>query len=437
MHTSPRYRRVRSSPAPGAPNDRFVRRVRSRSGLGESGFTLVELLISMVILAVVMVAVAGAFYQLMFASSASRQRSVADGLAVTASEQVRSFPYWLVGYSDVSSTDTTPTYCSGGTHVTVPYSTANSPMNNMSTSQTVSGVAYQIQPCAYWITASDSSQDAYKETVVTVLWGPNFKYHYALSSAVYPGAEGQYTTGGEQNFAPGQSGGSGASGPLPTPVANRAAPVAGSTSTIEVDWQPVSYSALVQYRIEYWQGSKPTQPSYVDVGNGASDGTGGIVGTVTGLSPSTSSTPSTYSFDVVALSGLNYSSPSNSVSASTNSTTSTTCTVTGINAVPKSPVIDHQGQPMGWSYITVTVSQSGCNNLTVYYGILGSNGSPTPPLSQVALSGSYTSGSLNGNASQSSWSASTYGFVVYSNGSPTSAGANVTPCVEQGSTGHC
>ena len=415
-----------------------MRRGYLRTDREESGFTLLELLISMVILAVVMVAVAGSFYQLMFASAASRQRSVADGLAVTATEQIRSYPYWLVGYSNVSSTDTTPAYCSTGTHVTVPYTTASTPMNNLAASQTVSGVTYQIQPCVYWINASDSSQYAYKESVVTVRWGPGNKYHYVLSSAIYPGAEGQYSPGGQQNFAPGQNSDSGGSGPLPTPVANGAAAVPGSTSTIQVDWQPVTYSNLVQYRIEYWQGSsKPIQPSYVDVGNGASDGSGGIVGTVTGLSPSTSGSPSTYYFDVVALSGLDYSQASNAVSASTNATGSTTCTVTGINAVPKSPVIDHQGQPVGWSSVTVTVSQSGCSNLTVYYGTLGSNGSPTPPLTQVTLSGSYTSGSLTGSASQSSWSATTYAFVVYNNGSATSAGSNITPCVEHGSTGHC
>ncbi|MGC8513466.1 MAG: fibronectin type III domain-containing protein [Acidimicrobiales bacterium] len=396
----------------------------------EDGFTLVELLVALLILAVVMVALAPAFYDLMKASSSSLQRSVADGMAVAAAEQIRSYPYWEVGYTS----DNTPDYCTGSDPVVV----TASPMDALTNeTKTVSNVTYAIESCVYWATASDGRSAAYKSSVVKVLWGPNKQFSYTLASALYPGAEGLYTTG-QQNFPPGQGDSSGGSGPVPTPVVNSASAVAGSDSEVQVDWQPVTYSSTVQYWIEYWPSADgSTRPAggtdvqQVPVGNGTYDGSNGIFGTVTGLSPGSS-----YYFDVVAQSGTSWSGASApSVSVTTNPTTSTSCQITGILASPQSPVLDHHGQPIGWSSIAVSVGQSNCHNLSVYYGINGSNGHPTAPLTQVLLSGSGAT--LTGSASQSTWSASTYGFVVYDNGTATTAQANVTPCTEQGSSGQC
>ena len=65
----------------------------------ERGFTLVELLIALMVLAIVMVALAPAFYGNLRAASATNYRSTATGLAVAAIEQMRGFPYYSVGYS--------------------------------------------------------------------------------------------------------------------------------------------------------------------------------------------------------------------------------------------------------------------------------------------------------------------------------------------------
>ena len=388
------------------------------------------MLVALLVLSVVMVALAPAFYGLMRASSSSRQRSVADGLAVAAAEQIRSYPYWEVGYTSGE----TPGYCTGSDPVIV----TTSPMDALANqATTVSNVTYAIESCVYWATASDGSSAAYKSSMVKVLWGHDNQFSYLLPSALYPGAEGQYSTG-KQNFPPGQSDSSGGSGVVPTAVVNSAGPVAGSDSDIQVDWQPVTYSSPVQYWIEYWPSrdgsTRPaagTDVQQVPVGNGSSDGSGGIVGAVTGLSPN-----STYYFDVLAESGTSWSGASaQSVSATTNAATSTSCQITGISATPQSPVLNHQGQPIGWASISVSVGQSDCENLAVYYGVNGSNGHPTAPLTQVLLSGSE--GTLTGSASQSTWSAATYGFVVYDNGTATTAQANVTPCTEQGSSGQC
>src|SRR5579863_2939036 len=100
----------------------------------EDGFTLVELLIAMMILAVVLTAIAPAFYGALRSTANTSQRSVADGLAVAAVEQIRSLPYYEVGYFN------TPSTC---TYSTTPVSlTSASPMDSLSTSSTTAGTTY-------------------------------------------------------------------------------------------------------------------------------------------------------------------------------------------------------------------------------------------------------------------------------------------------------
>lgn len=403
-----------------------------RDGPDEAGFTLVEIMFAILILGIIMASAAPAFYGLMRASAASDQRSVADGLAVQASEQVRAYPYYDVGYS---STAGTPSYCnaSGLTPVTLSYS---SPMDALAASNTssVAGTTYTTELCAYWQNASDGSAAAYKQLQVLVLWGPSNQYQYALDSALYPGGQAPYSSPGANNFAPGQTTGSTIPNDPAPPAANSAVAVTGSTSIVQVDWNPVTFSPTPQYQIEYWQGTsttpRPSQPAEVPVGYGTSDGGSGLVGQVSGLSAGTS-----YDFDVVAVSGSQTSPPSNVETVTTNSSSGTNCTLSGINVSPNSPVIDKNGAPVGWSSLSVTVNASNCTDLTVEYGVNSSSGTPQAPLTTVTLSASGAS--WTGTASQSTWSATTYGFVVYSNGTATTLQQNVTPCQEKGGSGHC
>jgi len=420
-----------------------VRDEMGESCRGDDGFTLVEVLVALVILGVIMTALAPAFYGLMRTSANSRQRSVADGLAVTAEEQIRSYPYWEVGYSSGHN----PGGCSAGTPVTV----TSSPMDETQSAQsTVSGVTYSVLSCVYWQDASDQkSTDAYKQSVVQVTWGPSsHPYSYTLTSALYPGAQGSYQ-GGEQNFPPGQNDDSTGAGPPPAPVANSVTPVSNSTA-LQVDWQPVTYSAPVEYTIEFWavlpgttgcirpgsDVSTVSDISTVSVGNGASDGGTGVVSQVTsGVSASTY-----YCVDVFAQSGTQMGQPSTAIGpVETGSGSQVTGCTLSIAASPTSPVVDKNGVPVGWSSFTVTVGETPANCSTVplgvSYGLNGSNGKPSGTLTQLFMSPS--GGGQVGSASQASWSAATYGFVLYSNGAATAYQANVTPCQENGNSGHC
>ncbi len=382
------------------------------------------MVIALLILAIVMAAMAPAFYGMMRASTASDQRSVADGLAVGISEQIRSLPYYQVGFQ------TTPSYCTGTNPVQLSYS---SPMDSFAKQKTVGYTTYNLESCVYWVGAAGGDANAYKETWVEILWGANDNYTYTQTSAIYPGGESSYQAGGEQNFAPSGATTTSSSTPPPTPTANSAAPYSLSpTDTIVVDWQPVTTSGTVQYEVEWWTGAtRPTTPSASPAVNGTTDGGSGLTYNVTALTPGT-----TYYFDVVAVSGTQVSAPSNVVSAATNPVTSTACTVNSIDVTPSSPMVDSSGNPVNFTSLSVAVqATSTCTGLTVEYGVNGPNGQPQSPLTTVALS--YSSGSFVGSATQSTWSATTYGFVVYQNGTPTTAQANVTPCQENPVTGAC
>jgi prepilin-type N-terminal cleavage/methylation domain-containing protein len=411
------------------PISRVVRRQLDQ-GHGEDGFTLMEIIIAILVLGIIMTAAAPAFYGLMRASAASDQRSVADGLAVQATEQIRSYPYYDVGYS------TTPGYCnaSGLTAVLLTYP---SPMDTVATTSTVGGTKYTVQSCVYWQNASDGNIAAYKQLQVLVTWGSG-KYKYSQNSTLYPGAEGPYT-GTDNNYAPGQVTATTVPGIPGAPVAYQNSFTVAISSTIaQIDWSPVSFSPAPQYVIEWWDasGARPTQPATVPVGYGSSDGAGGLIGQVPNLSAA-----HTYDFDVVAVSSSQTkSAASNVVSVTTASPIPTGCTVTGINVAypgsPSSPVIDKNGVPVGWTSLTLTVSASNCTNLTVEYGINSSGGDPQAPLTTVPL---VSGGSWTGSVTQSTWSATTYGFVVYNNGTPwtPTIQQNVTPCQEKGNSGHC
>lgn len=406
----------------------------SRKQLDE-GFTLVELVIALLVLAIVLAAVAPTFYGTMRASSSTDQRSVANGLALAASEQIRSLPYYQIGYTS------TPAFCnqSGSSPVVLTYST---PMSSLATQATVRHTTFQIQSCLYWVAASDGSLQAYKQSVVTILWGNTGQYHYTQTSALYPGGESGYTKPAN-NFTPVTTVPSSGAPPAP-PVANSATPYTTSSTdtttpqtTINVNWNVDNYTNPVQYNVEWWTGSaaRPAQPSLATPKpiSGSPDSTNPTTQLdfqVGALKPGT-----LYYFDVVAVSGGLTSQPSNVVSASTTgSSTPGTCTVYSINVSPAQPLVSGNGTPSNFTSLSVTVqATSVCSGLSVEYGVDDSTGTPQAPLTVVSLS--YNGSVFSGSASQSTWSRTTYGFVVYQNGTPYSplTQQNITICKQNGS----
>ncbi len=416
----------------------------------DEGFTLVELVIALLVLAVIMAAFAPAFYGMMRASAATDQRSVADGAAVAASEQVRSLPYYEVGYSSGK----TPSYCTGSNPVTTDVASPLDTQPNTAVGvtpqgyqQTIQSITYTTQTCIYWVAASDGDTQAYKEADVRVLWGPQGQYSYAQTSAIYPGGESKYSYGGAaDNFTPTTVSGATSPPPTPTAVQSMTAPYQSSPTdttspqtVIQVVWQEPVFTYGVQFQVEYWSGQGAPRPAppvpSTPVINGARDTAADIYSgstlTATGYETQISGlSPGTYwNFDVIALSGSFTAGPSNVVTAQTTGTSTGACAPTSINVAPAQPEVNASGVPQNFSYLTVTVPTTGdCSTTTVAveYGLENKQGVPQAPLTTVSMSASGST--YSGQATQSTWQRSTYGFVVYLNGTATTEQANVTPC---------
>ena len=186
-------------------------------------------------------------HPLLTATGSTNQRSVANGLAVQATEGIRAAPYSQIGYNTMA-----PTNCTAANPVIL---NAATPIVG-STTPTVAGVQYTILTCLYWVNSSAGSTDAqaYKQSIVTVFWtADGISSSVSQTSGIYPGGLGSYTTP-ESNGTGGSGGSGGGSGTTTTTVANGPAPnpptnvtavddTSAPTNTIDVSWTPTTWSS--------------------------------------------------------------------------------------------------------------------------------------------------------------------------------------------------
>ena len=414
----------------------------------EEGFTLVELMVAMLILAIVLTALLPAFFGSMKATTSSDNRSTANGLAVAATEQLRSVPYYQVGYvstpsqcqnpNDPQNPDKTPVVLPSGT--TTPLTAV--------TTKTLSGTTYTTVRCIYWIDSSVSGDTlAYKQTVVTVSWTSNgVPGQTVQTSAIYPGGESAYTSGGQQDFAPSQATSTTTiSGPPLPPINVTANPDPNSNwNTIDVSWQaPVnSPTAPTNYIVEYisvpGNSTCPTPlPSTPAPTQSPPEPASASPLAVT-VSSSTE-----YCFQVVSVAsnGTQSVTPSNVASATTAAPPSTGCAVSSltVNNSNTTVMVDGNGHLVGATGIPLGVSATKqCTNVSVGYTTTGST------INQTTMSGSYPSLSGTAGTSSTVWSVGNHAFVVYvtdSSGLHTYNNGSVQQfvyfCQEKGNSGHC
>src|SRR5262249_19658812 len=128
------------------------------------GFTLVEMMIGLLILGIVLTALAPAFYGALRATASTNQRSVAASLAVTANEQIPSFPYYEGGFQ------TTPTSCPtdapDNSNPVVLASGIPTPLASLSATRRVGSQTYSILRCVYWVNSSATNQTLPNGTAV-------------------------------------------------------------------------------------------------------------------------------------------------------------------------------------------------------------------------------------------------------------------------------
>jgi prepilin-type N-terminal cleavage/methylation domain-containing protein len=434
-------------------------RAASDAGTTERGFTLVELLIALLVLAIVMVALAPAFYGNMRAASATNYRSTATGLAVAAIEQMRGFPYYSVGYSSSANdpqlcqtNNPNPTQDPAVENVPSRYAIldpANAPRHNLYNGPlnpyTPPGgvIPYTITRCIYWVPASPGTitggvqaptyLGAYKQTLVWVQWKVGgLSWQVSETSAIYPGGEGTYSTNGaNSNGIPFSSNCQNPAGTLPVaPLALTATPDSTFPATaVDLTWTEGSGDSPsvlpLLYEVDYQSTGSNQWVFYQDTGD---PGTVNIPFVVDGLIPSTA-----YSFEVYEVSCDGRHSPTApTATATTGFTTTTGCSAYNFTVSPATgATIDSTGSLTGSpNYFLVSVQvTTGCSQVAVQYSPTN-NGQYTTDV----YSGAATSGTLTWQTTALKWAEGTTTFALYIAGASTGESQSVTIACAPGKT---
>ena len=405
----------------------------------DDGFTVVELIVALALMAIVMAGLAPALDSALQAASTANRRTAANGLATAAIEQMRAVAYDTVGYQHGSPAlaACTPTgnpqspfypYASQ-TPVDLGAGTSGLPPWGYTMNDTPNSVVFTVQSCVYWMNAAGatSGSKSYKQSVVSVTWSDSAGPHGIVDvSAVYP-------TNSQAVTQPSQ------------PVTNT---LLNPPSTVSVTPDPASGVIDVS-----WTAASPTPTDYLVLYSATDDFSNwstlmvsppvyGQSYQATGLTPGV-----TYYFQVasqnsqgispLAAGGSPATAPGsngggcNVSSISLNPANGTVYTgLPNNNATPQTP-----GALLSpYTGIGVTVnasSQCGGPGISVkvagpsgYSGWVG--GVQNAPLTQ-AVSGSFTGtfGSCSGPDASHQWSPGTYTFTVYIGGSPTGSGNSV------------
>ncbi len=439
----------------GVSDKPIVARVLSGDSSEDRGFTLIELMIAMLITAVVMAALAPVFYGLLRASAAANARSVASGLAVTASEQIRSVPYDEVGFYS------TPSGCPTSNPVILSTSVSD-PLAALATSKTVGHTVYTLQRCVNWVNSTVSGDTlAYKQSVVTVSWSwAGLPGTVTQTSALYPGGEGAYT-GPDNEFATGTTT-TIAAGSIPSPPTNVTAvdDPSSPANTIDVSWTAPATIPVPNYYVVLYTTTNPNGYSIASLGSGAYTTSPNVTGTSTLI---TVGPGTTYYFQVESVAGSQASTTTSNTATATSTatnpttttsvpgpTTTTTVPACSLNTLTVSPsvgtngqgvALDSSGELVNESNFSLSVNVSaGCSNVTVGYApsrcTPGANGCSTTYAVMTGSSGTFYG---TAGASNTVWSVGTQIFTVFVNGlqySPLTQ-QQVVVCTEKGNSGKC
>lgn len=311
----------------------------------EEGFTIIEMVVALAILAMVMAPLAGVFWSSMRTAGVASHRTDGSSIASREIEAMRAVPYAQVGfYADQpgyhSTFETFATVLLGSTSPAsgtlipqvqprTPDSSAASgfaPDPNPANASPITqgGVNYSVTRDIVWVNAQDASTTyttAYKRLTVVVTWADQAGAHSVRQdSLLYPGGLGQYQ-GSTTTLSTTTTAVLPPSAPTLNAITGLADP-AGETQ-IPLTWtQPAGGAAVTSYTIEY-----STSSSFPP----------GNFSVVTGLAPSITSytvgslsANTTYYFAVIAYAGSN-SAVSNTQSLATLPVPVGTCQLGGLN----------------------------------------------------------------------------------------------------------
>jgi len=166
--------------ARGAPADRARRLLTS-----VVGFTLIELVVTLAIIAIGLVATHRVFLETLDATAGANARTRASAIAAREVEEVQAIPYDQVGLPTGS-----PTTFEGVDTVIFDGST----IPHTGPSETIDGVVFSITRWIAWEPGTSPYADAIKRVVAIVGWTDDAGAHEVRAdAAVYPGGLGPYS----------------------------------------------------------------------------------------------------------------------------------------------------------------------------------------------------------------------------------------------------
>jgi prepilin-type N-terminal cleavage/methylation domain-containing protein len=431
----------------------------------ERGFTLLEMMVAVLIMAVAFTPLAAVFWNGFQTADASAHRTSGFTIATREIEKLRAVPYSVLGfYSDQSpptwSTDTTVLLgsCSSACGIT--------PLVVPTSTDTAGGLTYTITRYIYWDSAAAVSPpaaaapavttdtQAYKGATVVVSWTDRVGVHTVeQDSIIYPGGQGPYTGPGTSSST------TSTTAAVAAPATPSQAPSLEATqppASPEVDNQEIDVSVAAvtgggpaqDYYLQY--STDPTFPAG-DIGQVDYPVTPGTDIPVQGLAAST-----TYYFRYYATNSAGQSGYSPSLQAATpapsSATTTTATTTPGSTTTTTVPQTTTTTLPCALGSFTISTKTSGktyltqsgamsenvglslnvsgaCNaTLSVVSTAPGGNADPSSPylLAGPAGGGQWTG--LIGSYHSTSWALGTHNMVVYLNGTPTSVAHGLLVC---------
>ena len=315
---------------------------------GEGGFSLIELVASLTILAVGIGAVMQTFSTSFSVAGQGNNRSRAVALATREAESMRSVPYEQVGFSTAQAGFT-------ATFEGAPTVVVSDPGMQPTGSYTLGGMVFHFTRHVVWADAASAAgyPQAYKRLVVIVRWTDQAAHEVRQDAFVYPGGQGVYS-GPQGGTTLVSTVAAAADLPPAAPLSLTASVPASSegAATVNLTWTPsaVLVPAVAAWVVQYSTNGFITANVLTDT-----QPAGSTTFSATGLAPGT-----LYSFRVAAKSATGAQSTwSLTATATTNSVVSGACQLGTSTITPSAVLRMHGMTTMLTSDAVVSVNAAG------------------------------------------------------------------------------
>lgn len=380
----------------------------------DDGFTLIEVVVSLTLVALLMTGMAGMFYSAMRVAATANRRTEATSIATRELEAMRALPYPTLGFY----TDQSPSDAGMGTNVilgtTAPGDVLLAPTGTAKPGPTTFSINRHVVWADGKTPSNASLTSAYKRTRVTVSWSdPSGSHVVRQDSAVYPGSCGEHVAENSCGAAASPTVGTAPNQPTGVVSVTPGDP-AVAPSAIDVAWTPPAAGITpAGYIVEI--ALDPTGP-WVPTPQQAATATSVRV------SPLASSTPYQFRVRTVASDGM-YSVPSTPLATATTAAASSGgCVVSGLRVgandfLSTTKTYLSQGTNLMTEDLTLHVSTNGgCATTPITVkASKGPTADPGSPWTPIRVAGGFSKVAATDGVG--GWSAGLHTFEVIRNGS--------------------